>query len=432
MSNQSVGNNSESAVRSQPLFDNAVTLCLLLGPLLQTYGWQSMNFATIFTLLLLPFYVFYYGLRPNLPRLLLAYFIYWLIAHTVWSRSLGAVIHLGAVRLLLFYLMYYNCIHLDDLLRQYKAIGIVCIVFLLYQSATYELFGYRVSGVLKFLPLNIHTLDKEYYYELVELRSRSASFFSEPSHFCQYMMPLLCLELFYDKKLNRWLYVFLIVVSVLLSQSGNGILGLAVVAMFYTIHTIFDRHKPLILRFLFIFTLTTIVPLGITWYMQTEQGQDLWERRIELVSTDGNIGDGTHAGISGFLRIFRGYYVYGDYSTLEKVIGHDNNDAIRSHFRSSHMDMFMEDENDLYFNNIQEILVRTGIIGLLIFLSFLISEFRQAELSGKAILLTYLALSFIAPFYFSYMGALYLLSAHGHPSSHGDNENSHPDSCILS
>ena len=115
-------------------------------------------------------------------------------------------------------------------------------------------------------------------------------------------------------------------------------------------------------------------------------------------------------GLSGFMRIFRGYYVYDAMSPIEKVIGADDGKRIDSAIASSSVAWSFKD-NDYYFNVVQTLLIRTGIIGTIIFLLFMLSSFRSVNSCGKAILTILLFLSFISAIHFTPVMALYILLA---------------------
>ena len=71
---------------------------------------------------------------------------------------------------------------------------------------------------------------------------------------------------------------------------------------------------------------------------------------------------------SGFFRIYRGYYVFDAYSTVEKVIGINNFDKIKKRRDESKVSFLVEGENDLYFNCFQHFLLRTGFIGAFLYI----------------------------------------------------------------
>lgn len=67
------------------------------------------------------------------------------------------------------------------------------------------------------------------------------------------------------------------------------------------------------------------------------------------------------------------------------------------------------DKNDLYFNTIQNVVLRTGYIGSLIFLLMLCNLWRRNSWAGRTTLLSLLVMSFISANYFTMTMAIYMV-----------------------
>lgn len=94
----------------------------------------------------------------------------------------------------------------------------------------------------------------------------------------------------------------------------------------------------------------------------------------------------------------------------QKIFGCNNPSLIkRAISRSSVSDMF--EENDLYFNTIQTVLIKTGIIGLVIFLLFLFDIYHHNLNFGKIVVVTFLGYSLLASLFFTDIMMLYLVLA---------------------
>ena len=259
--------------------------------------------------------------------------------------------------------------------------------------------GVRISGALSFLPkYGAKTMIE---YMMLQAESlRSSSFFSEPAHFAQFLLPLFAIELFYDKSKTRNLIAIAIGATLLLLRSGNGLLGMAAVLIFLAPYYYKKGRKNSGLAFI-----VTALLIGIVgyYYMNSEIGSSLMERQdeISIVYEGGSR--------SGFLRMWRGLYVYQDYSFLEKLIGCPNETTQLGHVASS--GMLMVEHAELYFNAFWKILLNTGIIGLGIFIYIIICLWRGNNLCGKAILASLIALSLIAGIYMSHTMILFLVLA---------------------
>lgn len=132
-------------------------------------------------------------------------------------------------------------------------------------------------------------------------------------------------------------------------------------------------------------------------------GQFIIERQDET-------NDDQRIRTSGFLRIYRGYYVYEALSKSEKVFG-ANNQNMMDRAISRCPISYMFKNNDYYYNTFQNIIIRTGVVGAIIFFMMLVFLYRKATQPGKTILVSMAVLSFIASFYLSYMMLLYLIIA---------------------
>ena len=100
--------------------------------------------------------------------------------------------------------------------------------------------------------------------------------------------------------------------------------------------------------------------------MKTDSAERLLERQDEL-SNDIEY-------TSGFLRIFRGYYVYEEFTPIEKVIGVNNLTILDERIKTCKA-AFTFKENDYYANTFQKFLLNTGIIGVIFFIIIIISCF---------------------------------------------------------
>ena len=386
--------------------ESFIIVVALLGPILQIYGWGKYDFAFILYPLLALYYFSRYGIEYKMPAILGAYFVYWIFIHVIGATSFASAIPLGTIRNVIMFLLLFVAIREDNierLFRYYSTIAIVCIIFFFIQELGYAATETRISGVFEFLPLALDVDDAATYYQSVVTRNRSASFFSEPAEFAQFLLPLLAYELLMSKKKNRLLFSFFIIATLLFLRSGNALFGLSGVAIVYFFYLLKKRNKNKLLWIVVSITLVSIVGY---YYVTSEMGQNLMTRQDQLSYT----GD-AESGQSGFTRMWRGYYVYGEFSTIEKIIGVDDVSRIKSYIKQSPVSFAFEDDDDMYFNTMQTFLVHTGIIGVIMYLIFLYSLFKNNSSCGKAIILTLFILSFISSMYFSESFALYIVIA---------------------
>lgn len=378
---------------SVPMLERLAILSLLLFQILDIYGYGTLTIGYIFPSILAIYNIVRYKRCGMFDRKLYAYFVYWIIIHIITASSILGAVPLGIVRLILIYIMFCERIHISNLLRYYRIIGFVCCAFFLLQEVSYATTGIRISGIIPFLP-TVEKFSEINFYE----SERSSSFFSEPAHFVQFILPLLVIELYRKDSKYHYYYTFLILFCLLLTKSGNAIMGIVVIGVFYLFNKIINEKinvKNLFLIALFIVG----VVVGGQKYVASEIGQSLLERQDQLTM------DAT-TGRSGFLRIYRGFFVYNEMPLIYKIIGNDNPNELSSYCNKT--GLYFEDENDLYFNTFQTFIIRTGIVGLLIFSLFLVSLYKNNSTECKCISWVFIALSFISSMHFTIPMCLYI------------------------
>lgn len=376
-----------------------VMIVLLLSPILQTYGFGKYNFAFVLTSILAVVTIVKYGFNKKLlPKTLLYFFVYWFFVHLVSARSLTDLLPLGVIKTIIVYAMFFELIEINYLIRYYRRIVVVCIAFFFFQEFTFFTTGYRVLGIITSLPLALDG-DTAAYLDFASVSARSSSFFSEPAHFAQYLTPLLAIELFRIGK-GKVLMLLAITITLLMLQSGNALIGMACVYAVFIIYLIF-RKGSLFNKIVYTTIVVSLLGVGGSYYFSTESGQRVLSRQDQLSGKD----DASN-GDSGFVRVFRGYFVFDEYSFFEKIIGIDNPTIIKERIKSSKVAYsFAEDE--MYFNNFQMFLIHTGIIGGLFFFLIYFEIWKKTNACGRAILIPFLFLSFMSAIFFTETMALF-------------------------
>lgn len=396
-----------------PIFDKAVILLLVLTQILKTYGPVSYyNFASI------PTYIFglificmlLAGKRrfqsgQSMPKPLVYFFIYWAISHVLTNLHNG-IVPQNVIECSLTFILFWGIVTPDRfprLLKYYTVVAWICIAFFILQEASYRFTGMRISGIIPGLPIALNTVEDASSFISEKMSgTRSASFFSEPAYLAQYIMPLFAIELFYDKNSKHYLKVLITGLVILLTLSGTGIAAMGMVVMVYVLSLMVKRSflSKVVVVIMFI---TGFV--GLPYIMETEIGENLIGRQTEM-SMDYEGGSR-----SGFMRLYRGLYVYDEYSSIEKVFGHDNNAAIQDHIAQSAFAYTFSDNQDTFFNGVQYTLLRTGIVGLIIMSLLFIQIYRKNNVCGRAILFGFIALMFMEAVFFGNNMVLFLILA---------------------
>jgi len=387
-----------------PFIDKLSMALLLLAPILGIYGNpDGWSYDTLLTLPLSFFYFLYYfsskgsvvDSKNPLSEGLALYFIYWGVILAVFALKLPLIV----IQAYLAFFLFYATFHLSAFVKMYKLFALLCIGLFIAQEITYYVTGVRISGFLSFLPSYSGFSASDMAMINAEAL-RSSSFFSEPAHFAQFLLPLFAIELYYDNKRYHFVYAALIGGTLLLLRSGNGIVGMAAILMFAFSYF---KHKSKKTKWIMMLLFVFVVALAGFYYLNSEMGESIIGRQAELSS---HYEGGSR---SGFLRVWRGFYVFDDYNVIEKIIGCPNEKVQLNHVTAS--GMLMVSKAELYFNAFQKILLNTGFIGVAIFVYVIVRLWRGNSICGKAILCSLIALSFVAAIYMSFIMILHLVLA---------------------
>lgn len=380
------------------------TIVFVLYPFLNYYGYGNFTAAFLLSFILLIYSLNKFGKIPlEYPRYFLIYFVYFCVARLFCAVSFSDSFVFSYIFLFILFGFFNKILNLNYFISLYRYAAFVNIIMFLVQNIIYELLGYRIIGILNFLPLtNIGGAEFEVneWVEKAQMIERSSGFFSEPAHFVQFLLPLLVLELFYVSTKKSYIRSLIYVLVLLLLSSGNAIVGLIVIGIFFFFY-ILKRIKPFF-AIIVIFMLSFFLFFSVRYFLDTEIGKKLLERQNEL--------DGTIENTSGFFRTFRGYYVWNAMNDTEKIFGLNSVDRIDETIRKSSV-YFMFRENDRYFNAFQNIIIQTGLIGLVLFGFFILELWKYNNFAGRCCIAIYLALSFVASIYFSYVMLLYFILA---------------------
>lgn len=370
--------------------------------ILHTYGYGFICFGYLFTIILF-FYAscLFKGFYLLFPKALLIYIIYFLFLRVICADSFFYKIAPSTTSMFVFlgfFLFYLKDVNISDFLRIYRWIVYANIVFLVVQEVMFYSVGYRIPGVFSFLPLTLGSGDFD--PSVLAEMPRSSAMFSEPSHFVQFLLPLIPIEIFYVASKKAYFRASIFVLILLLLQSGNAFLGLGVLIVFIIYYLL--RKVKVIYSVIILPSILLMMIGGGAFLLGTEQGEKILDRKNELGSNNDSYIS------SGFIRIYRGYFVFKEMSPFEKIIGlNDKNKIIRTVEKSEVS--FAFGEGDLYFNGVQGFLIHNGLLGLALFSFFIIWLWRGNNLVGRCVLMMLCSLSFIASLFFTHTMLLYLV-----------------------
>lgn len=388
-----------------PFFSKLVTIVLLLDSVLSIYGTEATSVSAIVQAVCVIVYVLFYAPRKkissqigSLPRWLIWYFLY-LIAISAATGSFP----LGNIKILLWYIVFFNVIDIRFLLKSYQTLAVFIIGFFYIQELTFWTTGFRVLGFIPGMPIRLIAAegDVQGYLSEVATNSRSFSIFSEPAHLAQWLFPLLCIRLFSPKYRSLW-RTLLIAITLLLTKSGNAMFGLGAVGAFYIFNNLL-RSGSLTSK-IHSLLIVVVCTFSVFFFLNSSLGEEVLDRKETLSVT--NEMDKGYA-TSSFMRVFRGYFIYADYSTREKIFGNPSDDAFWQHASKSGISALFK-EHDTYLNTVHRILIYTGLIGVFLIIMFIANLWRDNTTSARALLFVWIVFSFISSGFFTGYTSIYL------------------------
>lgn len=363
-------------------------IILLFGPLLELYSFPILiNNLFLFILILigLPLSIinwnfFRIKIRKTSYLVLYSQFIIWITFVYILMFS-NAGIHsynsmfsfvLSNITIIILLL---NKFDVKFLIGTYCKIALCFSILLIIQFVVY--YGMNYSLLLK-IPFLSYYDDNVASVILESGKSiRIASVFSEPSTFCLYVFPAAIIYMIGIQGVIRKNYYLssLIILSILLSTSGNGITILFLFGVLYSVDKL--TKKWMFISFvIFIGILYTVYKIGylndiiLNIFIPNEY--------TGLTKAD--------------YRVYRGFLIYNDLPFINQLLGLGWRNATPFMQENNIKTIFdfsagKEIENLEYFNSICQILIYSGIIGLILFLRYCISIYRNNIKSIKYVVL---------------------------------------------
>ena len=381
-------------------------------PIFKYYGYGYANFSM---LLMYIFFIYVLKKRGRIcflhSSLLLLYVCYYCVARFFFNSTISEIIDTSIIYICLFWGVLNKELDLNVFLKYYRVVAFVNIIFFIFQELMYMSFGYRIIGIFTFLPIEVKGIVGSYdsisdWADVAIERERSSAFFSEPAHLVQFLLPLVIAELFYVADKKAYIRSAIYLLTLLALASGNALLGVLVIIVFYMI-MLLRRFRPIV-AFFSVLVFSLMIIFSIRYVMNTEYGEKLLDRQAEIFQ-DGALRGQTMK-MSGFIRIWRGYYILDTMSPFEILVGLHSKEKLEQKISQTSV-AYTFGVNDTYMNAFQRIIIQTGLIDLFFYFLFLRSLWKGNNISGKCCITTYVALCFIASIYFTHVMVLFLVMA---------------------
>lgn len=307
--------------------------------------------------------------RIAIPKGYLAFLLYIGFTSLVITHAIPARVILYSF---LFVLGCTFC-ELEDLYKYYKNLAIICIVFFVVQEASRITTGIVIPGIFTFLP-TLYGDSASYIDSVIVESERSASFFLEPSYFAQFLFPLLVLELYRNKGEKDMRNALLLSLVIILIRSGNGYFLLALIWGLWFIKSNTRKRTKILV--------SVVGGVSLLFFVvyKTETFTDVLARTSELTLR----GAENKWQTSGFVRFFRGYYLYGILPRINQLFG-TNPFELQNYMMSNSVVSF--ETNSSFLNGVQTILCLYGLIGLIFFVHYLVVSGKKSSLACVSMLI---------------------------------------------
>lgn len=207
---------------------------------------------------------------------------------------------------------------------------------------------------------------------------RPCSIFLEPSYMAYYYITYLALCWFGPANKYKWVNkeTALIIISLIVLQSGSGMLGLTVIVIAKFFSIIWNGNPG---RIAFLVGITVPLLLGVAYlYLGTEIGQKMISR-VDEFSTEGT---------SGFNRVVAGYLMFDQLDFTEKLVGIPDA-SNRFGFET------LDGKHVFYINGVQSILLSLGYIGAALYILFYVNLFRKVSVASRLCILVLLVMGLL-------------------------------------
>jgi hypothetical protein len=375
-------------------------MLLVLYPILSGYGFSAqLDFGIL--LLLISGCLYISKRHQEIKFVFFRGYILFFLTATILSFAILKTIPL---RLFLFSINLWLATALVDieLLKRYYgyAVAICCSYFIL-QEITYNLTGSRISGLTTLVP-TIYGAISEKYVAIQTRVPRSAAFFLEPSYFAQYLFPYIVINIF-SKQKSTFKKAIAVSFIMFLIKSGNGTILLLLV---WGIWFVFSSIKTYIK-----ISVATLMLLGLVgiYFIDPTIFESLFSRTSELHATAYlNLGDSE---TSGFIRFFRGYYLYNDMPLFNKLFG-STSDAVVAAMNAS---PFLWNR-DQFMNGVQTLLIYNGLFVCLLYFRHIFLFFKGTLNQKEVVALVagFIFLMFSESYYLCSRALLTMLFIYGY------------------
>lgn len=279
----------------------------------------------------------------------------------------------------------------EKFIKYYKIACILISTYIILQALSYSFVGIIIPNKILPFPLarefdatEVLSISQRYYY-------RGYGIFNEPSDAAKYLLPGFAFSLYgWGEKNIDLKSSMLILVSILITTSLQGIVGVVFLLGFWVFQNIHKKNKfeskSLVSITLFIFLL-----IGSFLAFSKQESFSFVSQRIGTISGNGNMTG------SAKLRLLRGYAVFAQIPDFLKIIGvgfgNLDNYIIKNGIQTSYDIIGANSLSAIgYVNGVSCVLLYTGLIGGVFLFSIFADFWKHENKEYRLIIILYVLL----------------------------------------
>lgn len=368
----------------------SITLLLLINPILIYYDMFGISVSTINTIIIFLFILILTISKKIINRntyqtfaifsLLMLLAIFQIIFIEFYSPTINSS---GIIILILsfitFILLHNDIVCKEEVFKYYSGITYFTSILVIIQYLVYYFTNYKINMSIPFLIIKteyIGSFDRIISAFPGGIGFRASGIFNEPAHFAQYLIPLLVIQIFGERK--RLMSTIILIVSLLMSFSGVGI-----VLLFINLAIKFYRKTKnnVILKMLFI--LSGII---IVYYILSIPR--IWSY-VDLLF----IGNNSYNSKADY-RIYRGINFFLELPIPYKLFGIGyKNGLTTSLYFNLYGDFVYGSTLFEFFSGFSQISIYFGLIGIMIFTIYILYLNKYMSFIGKMLLLNFVLIT---------------------------------------
>ena len=369
------------------MINKFITLLIVVAPIINCYslpGINNVGLASVIFIIITPVMLLLTNKKIKVNAYL-AYYLYVIFISLFAILNISEFEYLSITMRFMNFSLYfliilylgYNFFDMQLGTKYYQYACIIASVGLILQYIFHNIFFYDLYFWSNFLPLN-YSSDIAEAYTLSEMRTnfavfRPSSFFMEPSHYAQYVLPCFVLSLLSEKITNsklRKLAISTIFFGVLLSTSLNGLIVLIISILLFLCKNIGSKKVFIYSGLILALCMVAFSFLDFDYFNG-------------IIGRLGSLGNEELNSVN--IRLLAGYFLFLDFNFINQIFG-CSPFLLREYLNNLGSYFYMYYDST-YMNSVAYLLCTTGVVGSSIFYYWLFKYFKGKSFLAKSLII---------------------------------------------